>query len=252
MIEKHCLECHNQDRRKGGLSLATYGDALEGGRTGAVIRPGGGARSLLIHRVTGAVEPQMPKDETPLTAAEIALIQRWIDQGARRNADVAGGAATVGGRRSRCHARSTPRAGLAALVGAARPVCRRVLARSAGCRNRRRLATRSSRAAPISTRGVCCLTPEELQAFLDDRRPGKRAALVDRLLADNDKYAEHWISFWNDLLRNEDGVSYFSETGGPRRASPTGCCRRSTRTFRTIGSSPRCSILRRPAIPRAS
>ena len=32
------------------------------------------------------------------------------------------------------------------------------------------------------------------------------------LLADNRKYAEHWISFWNDLLRNEDGVTYFSES----------------------------------------
>ena len=70
VLEKHCLECHNQERRQGGLSLATYGDALEGGRSGAAIRPGGGARSLLIHRVTGAVEPQMPKDEAPLGAAE--------------------------------------------------------------------------------------------------------------------------------------------------------------------------------------
>ena len=34
------------------------------------------------------------------------------------------------------------------------------------------------------------------------------------LLADNQKYAEHWISFWNDLLRNEDGTSYYSETAG--------------------------------------
>ena len=84
LIAERCLECHNQDRRQGGLSLATYEDMLEGGRTGAVIRPGGGARSLLIHRVTGAVEPQMPKDERPLAAGEIALIQRWIDQGARR------------------------------------------------------------------------------------------------------------------------------------------------------------------------
>src|SRR5688500_12673861 len=83
LLAKRCLECHNQERRQGGLSLATYADALEGGRNGAVIRPGGGARSLLIHRVTGAIEPQMPKDEAPLSAAEIALVQRWIDQGAR-------------------------------------------------------------------------------------------------------------------------------------------------------------------------
>ena len=29
VIEKHCLECHNQDRRQGGLSLATYSDAVK-------------------------------------------------------------------------------------------------------------------------------------------------------------------------------------------------------------------------------
>ena len=56
--------------------------------------------------------------------------------------------------------------------------------------------------------------PDELRRSSPTASPDKRAALVDRLLADNDKYAEHWISFWNDLLRNEDGVSYFSETAG--------------------------------------
>ena len=63
--------------------------------------------------------------------------------------------------------------------------------------------------------------------------PDKRAALVARLLADNQKYAEHWISFWNDLLRNEDGVTYFSETAG--RKSITDWLHRSRfrRTCRT-------------------
>ena len=36
------------------------------------------------------------------------------------------------------------------------------------------------------------------------------------LLADDRKYAEHWISFWNDLLRNEDGQTYYSEQNGRR------------------------------------
>src|SRR5580765_6011204 len=83
IIADHCLECHSQDKRKGGLSLATYADALDGGRNGPAIRPGNGARSLLIHRITGAVEPQMPKDKDPLTPAQLAVVRRWIDQGAR-------------------------------------------------------------------------------------------------------------------------------------------------------------------------
>ena len=27
-------------------------------------------------------------------------------------------------------------------------------------------------------------------------------------------YAIHWIAFWNDLLRNDEGVTYYSETAG--------------------------------------
>ena len=42
IIESQCLECHSAEKRKGGLSLATYGDALDGGRNGAVIRPATG------------------------------------------------------------------------------------------------------------------------------------------------------------------------------------------------------------------
>ena len=61
--------------------------------------------------------------------------------------------------------------------------------------------------------------PEDLQAFLADRNPAKRSALVERLLADNDKYAEHWISFWNDLLRNDEGVNYYSETSSRKSIS---------------------------------
>lgn len=47
-------------------------------------------------------------------------------------------------------------------------------------------------------------TPEQLDRFERDSRPDKRAHLVDALLADNQAYAEHWMSFWNDLLRNDE------------------------------------------------
>jgi hypothetical protein len=53
-----------------------------------------------------------------------------------------------------------------------------------------------------------------LERFVADGAPDKRAKLVATLLFDGDRYAEGWMSFWNDLLRNEDGVTYFSEDAG--------------------------------------
>ena len=47
--------------------------------------------------------------------------------------------------------------------------------------------------------------PEQYQAFAADRRPDKRQRLVRELLANRQNYAGHWISFWNDLLRNDEG-----------------------------------------------
>ena len=46
-------------------------------------------------------------------------------------------------------------------------------------------------------------TPEQLDAFLNDAAPDKRARLIQQLLADRRGYADHWLTFWNDLLRND-------------------------------------------------
>ena len=48
-----------------------------------------------------------------------------------------------------------------------------------------------------------------MEAFVADRREDKRDRLVERLLADDRNYTEHWLSFWNDLLRNDyKGTGY--------------------------------------------
>ncbi len=44
--------------------------------------------------------------------------------------------------------------------------------------------------------------PEQLQVFVCDPAPGKREALVRDLLGDDQLYADHWITFWQDLLRD--------------------------------------------------
>jgi hypothetical protein len=53
---------------------------------------------------------------------------------------------------------------------------------------------------------------------VNDTSPNKRARLVRRLLADNQRYAEHWLTFWNDMLRNDyRGTGYID--GGRKQIS---------------------------------
>ena len=212
ILRESCLECHSQDKRKGGLSLATYGDILEGGRNGAIVRPGNSARSAIIDRLTGSLEPQMPKDELPLDPAQIAVVRQWIDQGARLTPTSAPAPAPW----EAPLALSTPTVPPVRWANWSAPIDRLVADHLASRKRPEPSLIADARFARRVYLDVWGLlpTPEELQAFLADRSPSKRQVFVTKLLADNDKYAQHWISFWNDLLRNEDGVSYFSETAG--------------------------------------
>ena len=55
--------------------------------------------------------------------------------------------------------------------------------------------------------------PDSIDDFVKDSRPGKRELLVTRLLNRNDDYAQQWLTFWNDALRNDyTGTGYI--TGG--------------------------------------
>src|SRR5881296_3605091 len=60
ILADKCISCHSQEKRSGGLSLATYQDVLNGGRSGAALRPGNSGSSLIIQRIRGAPEPRMP------------------------------------------------------------------------------------------------------------------------------------------------------------------------------------------------
>jgi mono/diheme cytochrome c family protein len=212
IIEASCLECHSADKRKGGLSLATYADALEGGRSGGVIRPGNSTDSLIVHRILGAVEPRMPKDELALDPAEAALIRLWIDQGARATPSSPPAPQPW----EAPLALTRPDVPPAPWPAWSAPVDRFVATYLAGRRVSEPALVSDAAFARRVFLDVWGLLPEprEVQAFVADPDPDKRARLVARLLADNQKYAEHWMTFWNDLLRNEDGVSYFSESAG--------------------------------------
>ena len=218
ILDEYCADCHDAETRKGGLSLANLADLLEGGRSGAAVRPGASGRSLLVDRLTGVVEPTMPKDEDALEPGRIALIRTWIDEGAR--ATPASAPSPQPWEAPLTLTRVEPPA--AVWPSWDRPVDRLVssyLSRTTPAVPAVVPDATFARRAHLDIQGLLP-DPAALQAFIADPREDKRERLVQTLLADRVAYAEHWITFWNDLLRNDDGVSYFSEKGGRKSITP--------------------------------
>jgi hypothetical protein len=56
-------------------------------------------------------------------------------------------------------------------------------------------------------------SPKELVAFEKDRRTDKRTLLVRKLLDNREDYAVHWLTFWNDALRNAYRGTGFIDDG---------------------------------------
>jgi hypothetical protein len=197
-----CFACHGGDKRSGGLSLQGYSEVLQGGRSGPAVLPGKSADSLLIHRVM-ATTSRMPAAGPPLTQQEIATIKAWIDAGARESAE---GPAAKTPWISKLELRKPA----VPAGGSPHPVDRFVSAylSQRGIAMPAPVGDRAfARRAYLDLWGLLPL-PSQLEAFVNGKDPDKRARLVATLLAGDRNYAEHWISFWNDLLRNDEGVNY--------------------------------------------
>src|SRR5262249_32275566 len=83
LFRQFCYECHGSESARGQLRLDRKDLALRGGVSGPVIEPGNSEGSRLVHRILGLNDEQrMPRGREPLSPAQIALIRRWIGQGA--------------------------------------------------------------------------------------------------------------------------------------------------------------------------
>jgi WD40 repeat protein len=90
IFQQRCNSCHNADKQKGGLSLDTYGTAMQGGASGKVVEPGDLGSSRLWALVSHAEQPNMPPKQQKLPDAELDAIKRWIEAGAPESASSAG------------------------------------------------------------------------------------------------------------------------------------------------------------------
>src|SRR5262245_22393420 len=203
ILKSRCAKCHTNGTYKGSLSLDTREALLKA--KGAV--PGKSADSELYKRiVSNDAEARMPSKSDRLPQQEIRVLKAWIDEGLAWEPGFTFKAlAYVAPLKPR---RPTLRP---ATAGREHPVDRIIDAYFA--RNEAQAPGPLDEAA-FARRAYLDLigllpSPSELEAFLADATPDKRARLVRRLLSENRPYADHWLAFWNDLLRNEyKGTGY--------------------------------------------
>ncbi len=220
LLAEHCFECHGPKAEDPGGNLRISGRKalLAGGDSGPAIVPGKPDQSLLLEAVTHSDRFEMPPDRK-LQPREIDVLRRWIQQGAYwPPADVSrpGTGAESDSRSSKTFSVARRRAehwcwqpigrpeppSVQQATWPANPIDRFILAR---------LEAEGLSPAPPADRVTLIRrltfdltglppTPQEIDAFLADRRPDATDRLIDRLLA-SPTFGEKWARHWLDLAR---------------------------------------------------
>ncbi len=84
IFEQNCVSCHGSAKQSSGLRLDRKADALRGGDSvNPLIKPGDAAGSPLLQIVAG-LKPDlvMPPKGKRLSSEQIAVLRRWIEEGA--------------------------------------------------------------------------------------------------------------------------------------------------------------------------
>ena len=212
ILAHNCYDCHGPEKVKGDLRLDHIDLIMKGGESGPVVVPGNATTSELYKRISlpEGHEDIMPSKGKKLSDQEIKIIALWINTGAAwpdsqqvkkafRNAALA------------------PRNPALPIDAAAygNPIDKwtysylktKKLSWPAQVDDRTFI-----RRIYLDLIGLLP-TPKEMENFLSDKKADKREHLVRQLLDREDDYAAHWLSFWNDALRNDyTGTGYI--TGG--------------------------------------
>jgi hypothetical protein len=200
ILTKHCTACHGGVKEAGGVSFIYREKALGKGESGEFpIVPGKPAESDMLRRLRSTDPDEVmpkPKHGPPLPPEEIALIERWISQGAEWQDHWAF-----------VPPKEMPVAEISDEKWPAAPLDHFIL---------QRLDKENLKPAPEAPpaewlrRVSFDLTglppsPEDLAAF--QKNPAARAEAVDRLL-DSPQFGERWAVMWLDLARYSDTYGF--------------------------------------------
>ena len=210
ILQSRCVSCHGPEAQEGQLRLDAKVIAFQGGLTGAGIVPDKPDESTLYRRlITQEEGERMPAEAEALPANQIAMIRRWIEQGAHWPDGLGSDAQEV----SRHWAYAAPlRPPLPDVVQQAWPlnsIDRFVLSKleQAGVRPSSAIEKR-----PLIRRLYLDLvgyppTVDQVEIFVNDTSPDAYDKLVDNLLA-SPQYGVRWARPWLDLARYADSNGY--------------------------------------------
>ena len=213
ILQKHCVSCHGGREAKGSFSMNTRELLVDSGHVVA-----GKPMESYVLELVASEDPELqmpPADKPRLTAVELKMLQRWVAEGAVWDDGFSFAPAAYEPPLKPRRPELPP-----AADGRDHPVDR-ILDTYLSEHNINRPAAIDDavfmRRASLDLIGLLP-APEQLNAFLKDTAPDKRDRLIDRLLSDNIAYADHWLTFFNDLLRNDYSGTGFI-TGGRAQIS---------------------------------
>ena len=218
ILNSRCLKCHGGESRESGFDVRRRFSIVRGGDSGPAMVPGQPKQSLLIEMIDEGLMP--PEGEPRLRANEIALLRRWIENGAaisgneeRPLEDGVDDSKDSFSDEARQHWSFQP------VRRVTPPIVSNVdwLQTPVDAFILKKLEDRNWQPAPLASREELMRRvhfdllglppePEELAAFASDETPDAYERLVDRLLA-SPHYGERWAQHWLDVVR-------FAETEG--------------------------------------
>jgi mono/diheme cytochrome c family protein len=227
IFKAHCLECHGESG-KGRLDLRTHDTLVKGGMSGPVVVAHQPDESRLYQRITHADSARaMPPARPRLSSDEVAAVREWIVDGGslasvgeavpdeRKSAAVL---ATIDERPITPIERQywafrrpvrTPAPAVSHATWGANPIDAFLL--SALRAKKLTPSPRADRRSLIRRAYLDVLglppSPDEIDAFVNDRAPDAWPKLVDRLLA-SPHYGERWARHWLDLVRYADSGGF--------------------------------------------
>ncbi len=228
ILAHRCYECHGEKKQKAGLRLDHISTIIAGGDSGPALVRGKPDDSLLIEAIRYKNEDlQMPPDDERLPAAEVAVLEKWIQLGAPWPATDAVAHDTKGPRDEfgftaddrafwsfqpisdpQPPALAEPAAASAA-AWATSAIDRFIAAKHlehgltpAPAADKRELVRR----VYYDVHGLPP-TRVQIDEFVNDPAPDAYARLVDSLLA-SPRYGERWAQHWLDLVRYAESDGY--------------------------------------------